>query len=85
MFDQDRAGLRCQKERGLKKQRERKRSRASEEGEKLGPLSGRAGTGGAAEGNGRYWRGCGGCGGRSALVHSVYSDAGEHLDVRTRV
>ena len=55
-----RTRLLCQKERGLKKQRESKRSWASEEGGKLGPeegaqrvLEGRrggtAGTGGAAE------------------------------------
>ena len=29
------------------------------------------GTGGAAEGNGGYWRGCRGCRGRSASVRSV--------------
>ena len=62
-------GLLCQKERGLKKQRESKRSGVSEEGEKLGPWGGgTAGTGGVAEGNSRYWRGCGGRRGRSALV-----------------
>ena len=36
VFDQDEA-LPCQKKRGLKKQREYKRSWASEEGGKLGP------------------------------------------------
>ena len=52
--------------------REGKRSWASEQGGKLGLWGwGTAGTGGDAEGNGGYWRGCRAFGGRSALVVPV--------------
>ena len=63
-----RTQLLCQKERGLKKQRENDgwESCARKEGAQrvlYGP----------DRGDGGYWRGCGGCGRRSTFVRSVYT------------
>ena len=84
-----RTRLLCQKERRLKKQRESKRSWASEEGRKLNSWGeGTAGAGGGAEGERRVLEGlrrlqrqeCTG----AFSVH-VHRDAGGDLEVRTRV
>ena len=70
----NRARLLCQKERGLKKQRESKRSWASEEGESWALVEGAQRVlQGPQRGNVEYWRGCGACGGRSALEGGVQS------------
>ena len=70
--------LLCQKESGLKKQRESRKSWASQDGRKFGPRGGgTAGAGGAAEGEQQvlnrlwrlWWQRCIG-------AFSVHSDAG---------
>ena len=79
--------LLCQKERGLKKQRESMERWASWEGRKFGPWGGgTAGAGGAAEGEHqvlkrlwRLWRQ------QCIGAFSVHSDAGGDVDVRTGV
>ena len=49
----------------------RESEKSRENAKEAGALRrGTASTGGAAEGDSEYWRGCGG---RSALVHSVYT------------
>ena len=57
-----------------REERESQNARPARKEESLAPEEGRQQVPeGLQRVNGRYWSGCGGCGGSSALVHSVFT------------